>query len=746
MTVGFSSKPRDILIGTKDVSTRQPVPEDIAIPTHLQWMPTFAEKGDGVPAILRKNSAARNYGNRTFDEASELATHQTPFINLALSNGNPVTLQRIIPDGAKTAMLRISVEVIKADLPIYERTESGAYKYEYNQYEQRVRVIKETKEGVRLVFHTTVEPWKAAAGQEAEALFGAGTVIDSFRAGTISAADGTKLGNADETSGLYPLLDFQVNSPGSYGNRLGLRLQIPHGNSVSPADTATIWSSLAYLYRLGVVEKDRVSGEVTMHETNQAELTIDVSLKEGARSDRLDIPMTIDPRFINAFKIEGNGITPDFAAPFNKLKVYRENIQAVAAIVMETEKAYNDDRIGFGSMPLSDANPYLVNFLGGYDELGIPYFTVDTEHSALFDGVAISADTTLYASGGDDGLIVKENGEYDTLANLEIFDSAVRKLAENFDNTPSVRYTNYAKYPFSAIWDSGYSVETKKAFLNILTLRKDVAVVNATYALADYVTVNVGGVPTKKWSWLDDLSPEEEVSLAGILRTYASLHPESEAYGTPCCRALVIGYSGRVINGKYTRRLPLSYEYLNKVSKFMGSPSGIWNGELAYDLRGNNFVDLMTDVSTTWLSEQLGNQAWSNGLVYVEDFDTARLFFPGIRTVYSKETSVLNADITMWAICLIERVCHLSWRELSGNSKWGRERFAQESDKIITDRLTGVFDDRFQFRVSTTFDEADKANGFSWSCVVDLYANNMLTVGKHTVVAHRMEDYTANAA
>ena len=99
----------------------------------------------------------------------------------------------------------------------------------------------------------------------------------------------------------------------------------------------------------------------------------------------------------------------------------------------------------------------------------------------------------------------------------------------------------------------------------------------------------------------------------------------------------------------------------------------------------------------------------------------------------------------MWAICHIERVCHMAWRDLTGNSKWAPNKFLEESDRIIESRLANVFDDRFRIEVETFYTEADVRRGYSWSTRVHIYANNMKTVGSYTVVAHRMEDYQATA-
>lgn len=761
-----SSRPRTYLLGINDVSERQIPVEQIEIPSHLPYMPFFAEKGPANPQITQLGAAIKHYGSRSFDVTSEYATHQTPFINLAIGNGNPVMLHRIIPPNAKTAMLRLSVEVIETELPSYERNADGSIHYTFDAYGQRIPKTNGSPiKGYRLVFHTTVEPYipqytptlnvdggasqaepMTLATADGAALFGTATPVSAYRQGnvapSVSSTDVTSLGSTDKTSTLYPLFDLLVADPGGYGNRLGLRIQLPSTRSATPIDLASVYVNNSYLYRLGLVERSLADDTLIQLPTKLGELSLDVSFKPGARTDRTGIVLDIAERFINNYKEDTEDY--NFPAPFDKLHVYRESFETVSNLLLTSEAMYDSERVGFGSAAIAN-KPYLLNLLGGTDEQGIPYFTIDTRHSAVFGGVSVSNDTTLFASLGNDGLPKNADGTFDQLGIYALYDEAVRNIAETFDTNPSIRFKNYAKYPMTAIWDSGFSIDTKKSLLNILSIRKDVNVVLGTHAVMDYtMQANPGDSANpyiRKPTWMPATTTEEELSISGMLKTYAALYPESEIYGTPVCRVDIAGLSGRVLNSAYTKRLPLTYEYLNKVTKFMGSPNGRWDSNQAFDQRGNNLVELMTDINITWMDENVADKAWANGLIYVEDYDTKRLFFPAFRTVYNNDTSVLNSSITKWAACLIERVCHMTWRNLTGNAKWSPSRFLDESDREIAAALADVFDDRFIIRPETFYTEADQARGYSWSTNVHIYAPNMKTVGTFSIVSHRLEDY-----
>ena len=141
MSTNYSSKPRYDLIGTKDESIRQEVLEEITLPQHCTYAQLFAAWGTSQPTLFRGTGAVRMYGSETFDETSKFFTHQSNFINVFNRNGNPAMYHRMVPPNATKAILRVSVEIIKTELAQYARNEDGSYRYEYNQYNERVRIV-----------------------------------------------------------------------------------------------------------------------------------------------------------------------------------------------------------------------------------------------------------------------------------------------------------------------------------------------------------------------------------------------------------------------------------------------------------------------------------------------------------------------------------------------------------------------------------------------------------------------------
>lgn len=755
MTTNVSSKPRADMWGVDDESTRQLVLEEVSIPQHCPLSYTFAAWGTEEPTLFLGGGLVKMYGAETFSETSRFTTHQTPFINVFKKNANAQMMRRLTPPNAKTAMLRLSLELIKTEVSQYARNADGSFKYVNDAFNQRVRVVDETFVGYRVIPHLGVEHYReddVALNPINHRAFGMADIVRDFRVNTTRGSDGSQLGqiegqDTEWSSTLYPILDLPLAYKGSRGDDFGLRMGFPTSKGSNPIDTASVYSTMSYLLRLGVVERNKVTGGFDIVNTAAGEVAIDVSLKQNVSSER-GVNLDIESAFIPAYKVPSTATQPEYPGPFGDIYIYRDSLEEVQKALIvgpddangRGEEYYNEQaKLDFGRVPVTVDNSYLLNMFTGYDVDAVPYYAFETGSGALFGGVTLTADSILYATGGDDGLIMTAVGEADSLANLELFDALVRTELNSFDNG-TYNWLNTARYPISAIWDSGFSMETKKSMLNIIGTRKDTMAYLATQSQADYVSKNVGGVVSKVWSWVNPNTEAEETSIASTLRAIASGYPESDVYGTPVCRAVIVGQCGTIVNSSYKRSLPLTYELADKVSKFMGSTDGIWRDADAYDQNPNNVIALMENINLTWKNENVGRQAWANGLTYAEDFDIRSQFFPAVRTVYTNETSVLTSAITTAAICYVQRVQQISWRYFTGNGKFRKQKFAELVDEFIRERLAGRFDDRFTFEVRTEFTQADEAAGYSWTTHVTIYAPNMVTVGKYSIVSRRISD------
>ena len=94
----------------------------------------------------------------------------------------------------------------------------------------------------------------------------------------------------------------------------------------------------------------------------------------------------------------------------------------------------------------------------------------------------------------------------------------------------------------------------------------------------------------------------------------------------------------------------------------------------------------------------------------------------------------------MTAILFLTTTTFNVWKRLTGNQKLTVDQLIERSNELIIQDTQDVFDGRFVIRPETYLTPADNILGYSWSCKVHIYANNMRTVFQAAVIAHRMED------
>lgn len=701
-----NAAPRAILRGIRDLSGRPPVYEPDLIPTHLPHVFLFAERGPTLPQLVSGDKMVRTYGAATFEYRGRYANHQTVLANTVNAEGNALMVQRIVPPGANPpASLRLSVDVMPERIPTYERGTDG--KYILDEEGKKIPTGDLTD---GYVFRWLIGPTMPEDldgrlledGDERLLESGLERLLERH-IGKGSVTIGMMTNSEGEQSRIYPIMDFEVQDFGSYGNRLGIRLSAPHTGSDIPVDDYIIEEQQAYLYRLSFVERDERTSTPKVLETLWGEQYVDFSFKEGVVNERTNTELYIHDAVLPKFSQEAAAGMEEIRAPFGQVYVYQENLETLLGYVHVLEAARGT---------ISEEEDYLhqINIFSGHDYHGVPYDSVKIMGPAE-DGILLNSTATHYCMGGYDGVM-----------NFETFDATVGYELENFGDLEA-KVLDSAVYPQSVLYDSGFSLETKKKFFVPMGRRKDLWVVLSTQDVS-----------------LRQNTPSEESSIAIALRTAARMYPESEIYGTSVCRAVVHGQSGYLLNSPYKGLLPLSIEFAQKCARYMGAGIGSWTAGRAFDMNPNNHVRLFRGVNAEWRSHDVRGRDWDNGLVWVQNYDRRSLFWPGIQTVYDDDSSVLNAAANMFVAVELQKVAERTWRDLTGISSLTPDQFIERSDALIKERTQGRFDGRVIIVPETFFTQNDEQRGYSWSCNIHMYAPNMKTVGTFTVVAHRITD------
>lgn len=696
----FNGAPMPYLRGIRDDSRGRNVRDPEELPTHLPHFYVYAEKGPTEPTYVAGESLTTIYGIKTLDPRYPYYNHQTVCASTVMGEGNGIFLQRLIPsDAGPKSRVVLSIDIVPDLIPQFQRDVAGKFTLDNTGAKIPITGGGATKPGYRV-------KWVLNS-------YIAGSTVEEF--GEVSSRVGSMTGTGSAQSTLYPIMEFEVSHFGKYGDNIALRLVAPTIESDYPLSTDAVAAIKSYIYRLQILQRSSPELSPNIVDTIAGDQWVDFSFQPNAIDTKRDVDYSFDDRIIDAYEdMTAPGQETPIYGPFGRQYLYRDYLEAIALMIGELEAPE-------GTLPTAEiedaTNPYLysVNLLTAVSYNNVPYYTVLVEGPAN-GGFRFSDSNQVYATGGADGTM-----------NDTAFDLLFRNEMLNYGATEHPML-NWAKYPVSAYYDTGFELESKEAMFIPMSKRKDIAIILSTH---------VAGQP--------QLLPSEESSMAMSLNNMARNFPESTLYGTPVVRALIVGHSGKLIQGGYRGFLPLTIEIARKFAAYMGAGNGQWRSTASFDELPNNQMTMFKEVNSRWKPETQRYRDWDNGLVWVEDYDRKAKFFPAIQTVYNDDTSVLNSAVNMWIAVDLEKVSQRSWRDMTGNSKLSDEQFLERSDERISQMVAGRYDSRAIITPRTYYTGPDKQRGYSWSCEIDMEVGNMKTAGSFTVVAKRLSESTAAA-
>lgn len=430
-------------LGIKDNSGVNVTPVLAANPSHLPLVFTLAQKGDYKPQYTRPGlEFQKRYGAETLKNQSKFFTHQTELIRIFSANANAMVVCRIKVPGSKTAILRLSVEVIR--------------------YQGKPR----------LIWHVGTSDYIPV-----QQPFAQGKIRSNFRSGSISAM-GQTLGDVGETSTLYPVLDIIADSDGEFGNHIGFEIFDQLVNSAD-VNRAVLRRHLPFTIVTKVRAHANAEGAVIGGVSGQSSVTMNL-FHDLSDEDAL---ATVYERTYGAYGDNNTGV--------GGFHFYQSSIAQVLQTVAMSEAIDPTPLAGFyAKLAVNDASQAgLLNIFTGIAPDGVTAyngFEVDTQ--GVFGGQYIGRNSTVYMSGGDDGIAMVNNKTADRLASSEAFDLGVRALLEAFP-TNRDGLMDMVRFPINTIWDTGFSFPTKDAFAVPYAARKDIVPFLVPFVFADYIDV-----------------------------------------------------------------------------------------------------------------------------------------------------------------------------------------------------------------------------------------------------------------
>lgn len=700
----YNPRPRINLQGIDDRSAAVIPLEAEQLPQHLPAMFLLTERSEEV-AIASGAYLTTKYGAETLNPTSNYFNHQTAMATHILSEGNQVMVVPIKMPDSKRATIRLSAEVV----PITTVSDSGA---------------KSNKN--RIIWH---------AEEVAEGSFAQADIEPAYRDGTTeSALTGQKLGVLLDSNDVehsvpsirLPILDMQAPARGELGSRLGFVLDTPFITDPQPTDQTLANRLNSFVYRLMLVERQKNSVTHSVTYNQYAATSSDFVLRPNAVDNRTGLEVSLGDVIVNNYSTESTSRSNSVLSPFNQPAIYQDNIETLAYMLAAGHEIQAVDENGtskvftipglYDSEEEALTHMYRTNILTGRDYNGDAYPNMHMDGAYLFDGVEFGRDSVIYARGGDDGFPVNNAGVIDKLETLRIYDEEVRRWCNEFDDTKPI--FDSAVYPFSTLWDSGFSVPTKLSLLVPMARHKRIWSVLATQSCADYADAD-----NTSFMWMLPNTGEQEIGIATRLNTAAHLYPESELFGTPVCRAVIVGRCGELRSGLYRGYLPLTHSLASKVAAYCGAGNGFWNRVKAMDSEENRIDKLFKNISITYQPNTAYDKSWQAGMNWVQNFDRDSVFFPAYQTVFKDSTSILDSLLTIIAASYVQRVGEIVWRKLVGNNLLGNAKFLEKSDSEIIKLTKNKFDGRFDIVPVTEYTSTDELLGYSWTTRVGMYGD-----------------------
>jgi hypothetical protein len=677
--------------GTKDVSGNRATGAAEALAFHRPLHFFFSPQGDTTPQYLSTAQFADFYGADALDVNSAFATHSTPFLNEAIAAVSRFVSIRVLPEDCPgKSNLGLSIDYLDGPVPEYKRKADGSYDLDPSGNRQPTGGTVPGRISKFVV---------APVGTDEE-----GSLLGRRKAGegSMVAEDGVT------KSVLMPLLDFEALDFGD-GSKFGFRLWAPTTSSAIPADADKEEELGTRLYRFQFMKRADELASPSAVPTTYDETSILFSFKENvvdkdAGNTIYDLNERIPARWTD------DAIDTMQRPPIGTVHYYQANLEAYLAKVQEYESAFSD------TMPVGTPEETLhqMNFISAQTVDGVPYHSLIVQ-GVLNGAVALSANTTHYLQGGGTGTMTNES-----------FNKAVNKILTDVDGV--YRLSNLARYPFNALWDTGFDMDTKLLFPKMLSARPDCWIGLSTQDISKPA---------------NDEATDESIALS--LMTRLQQFPDSVEFNTQSFRGLIAGHSALWVGAQ--RKIPCvqAIDLYRKFCDWGKDPTGRLNEDSAPDNGDNRIVKRTKNISNLDMSYRVRRRQWMAGICYVEDYDTRSQFYSGIQSFYPDQTSVLRSALVGLCVANINRYAWEVWRSYTGNQNLTDVQLVERSEKQIAARIAAnIPNGRMIAKPHAEITRLDADNGYSWTLRTDIGVSGMRTVLNASVVAYRREELEDN--
>ncbi len=703
-----NASPQIIQLGTDDKSILPRPPKPIIVGTHTPLQFFFAPEGPTTKEYMDPARALALYGADTFNRNKPYFNHATRMMELMASAGNNLMTVRVVPEDCLTiANTTIYLDVIKDDNGVvYQRNLDGSFATDAQGDKivdpdytatpvYRVKVIAVTEE---------VSPDTEMG-------------LHTAKAGYIDGG----------TSTMLPIVEFRGSYQGEAYNNIGIGIHSPPTERVDN-DIKDHNLSMPYEFYLFKRADGESSGVIqkSLFGTETAPFVFKKGAKHGATSMPVDLVSTM-----NLWSNTDNPLRDLVYPKVQDAHVYQDNLEGYLSLFMESEAPFIEKDINTKDGVTVNSSDWLVDFIDTLitpldaqsgilnpftckSSSNVPYFTLQVDDvdvsGSLLEGhseVYLSRATPLYLENGTDGTLSEANFEKEVVKWMDKYLDGNSEVMSSAVNLESVLY------------DSGFTLETKKELVSFIGLRKDTFLLLSTRE--DYLGRD-------KY-----VSLIEERAIAVVLKAAFGLAPESTFFGTPVARGGTVMGNGLDSLDPENNRYGLLHDIAYKTARLMGGQS--WNKNLMFDTGGKNTILNYSSIQPSFIPQGIKPDLWSIGVIHAEEYDRESYFFPALQSIYDNDSSVLNNIFMGHALTSVNKVAAGCWRTFTGSTELKTGEFLAAVDGYMDKELEGKFDGVITATGTAMITEYDEMRGYSWTVVSKVVGNRMKTVMTHAIEA-----------
>lgn len=680
MSTIYQSTPRWYFDGIDDQSAVALNPTILEQPQHLPIFMIQTQKGRTIPTLVDGNALTTLFGALSMDEKEMWYSHQTLGLQTALGAGNMCYVARMLGAGAAKARFLLTAEIVKTTFDSYVYTD-GIIQVDANG-------VKQTDAGTQVTgyqIYWAIQP--VTAGNEFAAVSKPGTLV----------------GDAGETSTIYPILEFEADSEGDFGNNTAITLSFATASNVSPTNIDIINQAETLLYRFSIMTRTKATKSPTVLESEFGERFVDIALEPEIYDDSTGVSYSPDV-LMDHWNSSAPGQTP-VINPLGKMKIYNTELEAMLTLLVAAETA--DTAVANDFARLYMFNPFT---LVSYDD--VPYNTVRI--AGALNGKSsqtFSSLTPMYLVGGADGEVSED-----------ALDTAVADFVTNNWDLLSAPLSDRLRFPFGDMYDTGFTVDTKKAIISATGICPDLRVTGGTFEHGD-----TDGSKTMA----------EQLALVTLLQQHARLTPESTTFGTDQCRTVLVrgaGYSAVTVRKHY---VSLVQDLIYKRAQYAGAGTGKMNPAARYDNAPYNRISQITTYDFPWMKAGTADLFQQKGCNWVQYGNREELFWPQYQTVYQPTNSVLTSEIVVGILCDIQRMANTTWALTTGQGDKTDTQYFEEVETTFNGLVDGRYDGRVDITATAYKTSDDSARGYSTSLRIEVAANFDRKVMSYQIIAKR---------